>query len=172
MLVSHSSLNPLALNIACSQIVCPDVRTRCVLLWAPCDLMPWCMIFSEVMRAGGTFVPGRPWTPPPEVTFSRLMCSGVGEPCTAQRAGLGVIFSCSPSGPGIPWVSYVWLHPLVHLMSRLSEREVMQKDRSVSGSPSLSLKMIGIWGVGRVAPIRDTWEEWARWCHWVSVRAP
>ena len=57
VLVSHLSLNPLPLDITCSQAVCPDVGTVCVLLWAPCDLVPCCMIFSEVMRAGGTFAP-------------------------------------------------------------------------------------------------------------------
>ena len=69
MLVSNSSLNPLPLVITCSQVVCPDVGTPSVLLWAPCDLVPWGMIFSEVMRAGGTFVPG---PPPWEITFSGL----------------------------------------------------------------------------------------------------
>ena len=58
MLVSHSCLNPLPLDITCSQVVCPDVGTPCALPWAPRDLVPWCMIFSEVMLAGGTFVPG------------------------------------------------------------------------------------------------------------------
>ena len=85
MLVSHSSLSPLLLDITCSQVVCLDVGTPCALPWAPCDLVPWGMIFLEVMRAGGTFVPGPlPW----EVTFSRLMCSGVREPGMA-RGGLG-----------------------------------------------------------------------------------
>ena len=57
MLVSHSSLNPLPLDITWSQVVCPDVGTRCALPWAPRDLVPWCMIFSEDMCGGGTFVP-------------------------------------------------------------------------------------------------------------------
>ena len=56
---------------------------------------PWFMIFSEIMRAGDTFVPG---FPPWEVTFSRLMCSGVGEPRMVRWAGLGVTFQCSPVG--------------------------------------------------------------------------
>ena len=97
MLVAHSSLNPLPLDITCSQVVRPDVGTPCALPWAPCDLLPWCMIFSEVMCDGSTFVTGPlPW----EVTFSRLMCSGVGEPCTALRAGLGVTLPCSPARAG------------------------------------------------------------------------
>ena len=95
VLVSHSSLNPRPLDITCSQVVCPDVRTPCVLLWAPCDLVPWCMIFSEVMRASSTFVPG---PPPWEVTFPRLMCSCVRECRMARRAGLSVTFWCSPAG--------------------------------------------------------------------------
>ena len=50
----------------------------------------------------------------------------------ARRAALGVMFPCSPAGS---WVLCVGLHPLVHLLSGLWEREVRQKDRSVSGSP-------------------------------------
>ena len=91
MLVLHSPLNPLPLDIACSQVVCPDVATPFALLSAPHDLVPWCLILSEVMHAGHTFVPG---PPPWEVTFSRLMYSGVGEPHMVQRAGLGPTFSC------------------------------------------------------------------------------
>ena len=53
---------------------------------------------------------------PLEVTFSRIMCSDVGGSRMARRAGLGVILPCSPAGP---WVSYVGLHPLVHLASGL-----------------------------------------------------
>ena len=116
MLLSHSSLNPLPLDITCSQIVSPDVGTASVLLWAPCDLVPWCMISSEVMCAGGTFVP----EPPPwEVTFSRLMCCGIKEPRMARRAWLGVILPCSLAGAGglmgpvwwaaSPGPSRVWL---------------------------------------------------------------
>ena len=60
VLVSHSSLHPLPLDIICSQVVCPDVGTPCALQWAPPDLVPWCMIFPEVIRPGGTFVPGPP----------------------------------------------------------------------------------------------------------------
>ena len=97
MLVSHSSLNPLPLDITCSQVVCHDVGTSCALPWVLRDLVPWCMIFSEVMRSGGTFVPG---PPPWEVTFARLMSFGVGELRTARRAGLGVTFPCSPAGAG------------------------------------------------------------------------
>ena len=97
VLVSHSSLNPLPLDITCSEVVCRDVGVPCALSWVPCDLVPWCMIFSEVMRAGGTFVPGPPsW----EVKFSRLMCSGVGGLRTMRRAGLGVTLPCSPAGAG------------------------------------------------------------------------
>ena len=55
MLVSNSSLPPLPLDITCSQVVRADVGTPCALPWAPHDLVPWCMISSEVMRAGGTF---------------------------------------------------------------------------------------------------------------------
>ena len=95
MLVSHSSLNPWPLDIRCSQVVCPDIGTPCALPWAPRDLVLWGMIFSEVMRADGTFVPG---PPPWEVTFSRLVCSGVGEPRTARRAGPSVTSPCSPTG--------------------------------------------------------------------------
>ena len=97
MLVSDLSLNPLCSDITCSQIVCPDVRTPCFLLWAPCDLVPRCMIFSGFMCAGGTFVPG---PPPWEVTFSRLMCSVVEEPRMARGNGRGVTFLCSPAGAG------------------------------------------------------------------------
>ena len=74
--VSHSSLNPLPLDTTCSQVVCPDIGTPCALPWAPRDLVLWCMIFSKVMPAGVTFVPG---PPPREVTFSRpdvLWCQG------------------------------------------------------------------------------------------------
>ena len=97
VLVSYLSLNPLPLDITCSQAMCPDVGTPCALPWAPRDLLPWCMIFSEVMPAGGTFVPG---PPPWEVTYSRLTCSRVGEPRMARRAGLGVTFPCLPAGAG------------------------------------------------------------------------
>ena len=54
MLVSQSSLNPMPLDITCLQVVCPDDRTPCALPWASRDLVPWCTIFSEVMRTGGT----------------------------------------------------------------------------------------------------------------------
>ena len=94
MLVSHWSLNPLLLETTCSQVVCPDVGTPCALPWAPRDVVPWCMISSEVMRPGGTFIPG---PPPWEVTFSRLMCSGFEKPRMARRAGLGVTFPCLPA---------------------------------------------------------------------------
>ena len=105
---------------------------------------------------------------PLEVTFSRIMCSHVGGPRMARRAGLGVMFPCSPAGP---WVSCVGLHPLVHLVSGFSEREVRRKERSVSGSPSRSLMLMDSASVQSVAPIRDTLEEWARSGHRVSVRA-
>ena len=41
-----------------SQVTCAEVAPM-VPLWAPCDLVPWCITFSEVMRvaSGGTFVP-------------------------------------------------------------------------------------------------------------------
>ena len=60
MLVSQLSLNLLPLDITCSELVWPDVGTPCALPWAPQDLVPWGTIFSEVMCAGGTFVPGPP----------------------------------------------------------------------------------------------------------------
>ena len=34
-----------------SQIMCAEVAPV-VPPWAPCDLMPWCITFSEVMRVG------------------------------------------------------------------------------------------------------------------------
>ena len=86
----------------------------------------------------------------------------------ARRAELGVLFPCLPAGP---WVWCVWLHPLVHLVSGLSEREVRRKDRSVSGSPIPSLTLMDGGGVRSVAPVRDTWEEWGPWGHRVSARA-
>ena len=86
---------PPALDITCSQNVCPGVGTPCVLLWVPCDLVPCCMIFSEVMHGGGTFVSGPPFW---EVTFSRLMCSCVGVRRMARQAGLGVTFPFLPAG--------------------------------------------------------------------------
>ena len=97
MLVTHFSLNPLPLDITCSQVVCPDVGIPCALPGAPRDLVLCCMIFSKVMRAGGTFVPGPPTC---EETCSRLMCLGVGEPRTARLAGLGVTLLCAPAGAG------------------------------------------------------------------------
>ena len=41
-----------------SQVTCAEVASV-VPLWAPCNLAPWCITFSEVMRigSGGTFVP-------------------------------------------------------------------------------------------------------------------
>ena len=71
MLVSYSSLNPLPLDKTCPQVVCPDVGTPCTLPQVSCGLVPWCMIFLEVMHASGTFVPG---FPPWEVISSRPMC--------------------------------------------------------------------------------------------------
>ena len=114
VLVSQSSLKLLALDISCSQVVCPDDGTPCAVPWVSRDLLPWCMIFSETMRAGSTFIPG---PPPWEVKFSRLLCSGVGEPRTARRAGLRVTFPCSPAGAGglvgavcwAPGPPFVWL---------------------------------------------------------------
>ena len=40
-----------------SQVMCTEV-TPVVPLWAPCDLVPWCITFPEVMRvgSGGRFV--------------------------------------------------------------------------------------------------------------------
>ena len=124
MLVSHSSLYSPPLDITCSQVVCPDVGTPCALPWTPCDLVPWCMIFSDVKRAGGTFVPG---PPPWEVTFSRLMCSGVGEPRMARQAGLGVTFPCSPAGACVLVVPVCWAAspgpPFVWLMGKGGQAE-------------------------------------------------
>ena len=82
---------------------------------------------------------------PLQVTFSRIMCSG-----------LGVIFPCSSAGP---WVPCVGLHYLVHLVSGLREREVRQEERSMPGSPSQSLALIDCGGAGSVALAPDTWEE-------------
>ena len=137
VLVSHSSLNLLPLATTCTQVVCPDAGTPCALPWVSRDLVPWCMIFSEVMRAGATFVLGPPhW----EVTFSWLMCSGVGVPRTARPAELGVTFPCSPAGAGGLAGPVCWAPgpPLV----RLVEKGVRRKDRSVSRSPSRSLTLI------------------------------
>ena len=41
-----------------SQVTCAEVAPV-VPLWAPCDLVPWCITSSEVMRvgSGGTFFP-------------------------------------------------------------------------------------------------------------------
>ena len=85
-----------------------------------------------------------------------------------RRAGLGVIFPCSPADP---WVPCVGLHPLVRPVSGLWKRKVRRKDRSVSGFPYRSLKLMDCGGVGSVALARDTWEERVRWGHQVSVRA-
>ena len=143
MPVLHSSLSPLPLDIICSHLVCSDVGTPCLLPWAPLDLVPYCIIFSEVMRAGRTFVPG---PPPWEVTFSRLMCSGVRETRMVRLAGLGVKFPCSPA-----WVLGFGLHPLAHPLSGLWEREVRQKDRSLSGPLSRSLTLIAFAAAGNVS---------------------
>ena len=40
MLVSHSSLNPLPLDITCLQVVCPDIGTPCALPRAPRAVVP------------------------------------------------------------------------------------------------------------------------------------
>ena len=73
-----------------------------------------------------------------------------------RRARFSVTFPCSSAGL---WVPRVGLHFLVHLVSGLWEREVRRNDRSVSGSPSLSLTLMDCGGAGSVAPARDTWEE-------------
>ena len=44
------------------------------------------------------------------------------------------------------------MHPLVHLVSGLWGREVRQKDRSVSGSPSRSFTLMDFEGLRSVAP--------------------
>ena len=93
---------------------------------------------------------------PFEVTFSRIMCSDDGGSRMVRRAGLPVMFLCSPAGP---WFLCVRLHPLVHLMSGLWEREVRRKDRSVLGSPSRSFTLMDCRGVGSVALVWDTWEQ-------------
>ena len=85
-----------------------------------------------------------------------------------RQAGLGVIFPCSPVGL---WVPCVGLHPLIHPVTGLWERDVRRKHRSVLGLPSRYLTLIDRGGVGSVAPARDTWEEWVRWGHRVSVPA-
>ena len=102
---------------------------------------------------------------PLEVTFSRIMCSDVGGSRMTRRDRLSVIFPFSPAGPRVPCVG---LHPLVHPVSGLWEREVRRKDRSVLGFPSRSLTLRDCGGVGRVALARDTW---VRWGHRVGVRA-
>ena len=122
VLVSHSSLQPLPLDITSSQVVYLDVGTPCAPAWVAGDLVPWCMIFSEVMRASGIFVPE---PPPLEVTFSRLMCSGVGEPRTARRAGLGVTLPCSPAGAGGLVAPVCWIPgpPLVWVVGKGGQAE-------------------------------------------------
>ena len=85
-----------------------------------------------------------------------------------RRVGLGVTFPCSSAGL---WVPHDGLHFLVHLLPGLWEREVRLNDRSVSGSPSLSLALMDCGGAGSVALARDTWKEWVQWGHWVSVSA-
>ena len=97
VLVSSSSLNLLPLGISCTQVVCPDAGTPCALPWVSRDLVPWCMIVLEVMRAGAKSVAG---PPPWQVTFLWLMCFGVGVPRTARCAGLGVTYPCLPAGAG------------------------------------------------------------------------
>ena len=107
---------------------------------------------------------------PLEVTFSRIMCSDAGGSRMTRRAGFGVTFPCSSGGPVGP---ACWAAPLglIHLVPGLWERKVRRNDRSVSGSPSLSLTLMDCGGAGSVALARDTWEEWVRWGRWVSVRA-
>ena len=41
-----------------SQVKCAEAAPA-VPLWVPCDLVPWCLSFSEVMRvgSGGIFIP-------------------------------------------------------------------------------------------------------------------
>ena len=41
-----------------SQVTCAEAAPV-VPLWVPCDLVPWCLTFSEVMRvgSGGIFIP-------------------------------------------------------------------------------------------------------------------
>ena len=68
-------------------------------------------------------------------------------------AELSESFPCSSVGPRVPCVG---LHPLVHLVSGLWEREVRRKDRSVSGSPSRSWTLKDWGGAGSVALARDT----------------
>ena len=65
------------------------------------------------------------------------------------RAGLGVTFPCSSAGL---WVPCVELHPLVHLVSGLPDREARRKDRSVSGIPVPFLGAIGLRGRGERSP--------------------
>ena len=36
-----------------SQVTCPEAAPV-VLLWVPCDLMPWCLTFSEEVRVGSS----------------------------------------------------------------------------------------------------------------------
>ena len=105
---------------------------------------------------------------PLEVTFSSIMCSDLGGSRMTRRAGLGVIFPCSPAGL---WVPCVGLHPLVQPVSGLLEREVRRKGRSVSGFPSRSLTLMDCRNVKSVALARDTQEKWVRCGHRVSVRA-
>ena len=122
MLESHSSLNPLPLDIKCTQVVRPDVRSPCALPWAPRDLVPWCMILLVVIRTGGKFGLGPlPW----EVTFSRLMCSVVGEPRIGVGLGLGVTVLCSPEGAGRLVGPVCWAPgpPLVWLVGKGGQAE-------------------------------------------------
>ena len=145
MLVSRSSLNLLPLDTTCTQVVCPDAGTPCAVPWVSRDLVPWCMIFSEVMRAGGTFVPG---PPPWEVKFSWLMCSGAGVPRTARRAGLRVTFPVSLAGASGLICPVCWAPgtPLV----RLARKGVRRKDRSVSRPPSCSPTLVASGAAGNV----------------------
>ena len=59
-----------------TQVMCPEVAPV-VPLWAPCDLVPCCITFPEVMRVA--LVAHSSLDPLPlEVPFSRIMCSDVG----------------------------------------------------------------------------------------------
>ena len=128
-------------------------------------VFPWCLIFRR--RCLSALVAHASLDPLPfQVTFSRIMCSDAGGSGMMRRAGRGVTFPCSSVGP---WVPRVGLRFLVHLVPGLWEREVRRNDRSVSGSPSLSLTLMVCRGAGSVALVRDAWEEWVRWGHRVSV---
>ena len=120
-------------------------------LWVTCDLVPWCINFwgscVSARMAHSSLDPL-----PLVVTFYRIMCSDVGTSRIARRAGLGVIFPCSPAGAGGHLGLVCWVAPLGPPCVRLVGKRGQAGRQVCAGVPFPFLDADGIGGRGERGP--------------------